>query len=501
MAFTQGPVPLRDEESYVERAFEGELLDEWSSGNWVALLGPRQHGKTSALLRFKQLVADSGLPVALVDLQKAPPLETYKKFASWFAETAKAQLNPGGEQLPNSDDVGILLMACLPSDNLAATVIVDEAANIKETDWRNSFYGQLRSISNRRADAPPEDPATRLRLIFSGTFHPDTLIELENSPFNTTERINTDDLTEGGVIELFERELGGEGEPLAKQAYAVVGGQPFLVQRLLVAATRSDDRAAGMARAVEKLRHGEVDHVVHLFGRVLESPKLAEIVGKMAATGSIPNEPDKDFQSLQILGIAKREGQNLVFRNRLYQEIAALSVQLRPEVAEVDAGGGAYVPLKESAFAFIDDLEYREIAMSAHNGAVNAMNSTNYRLAVVGFGVALEAVLIDWLVRRPGGDLTTAIASAKTAAQKSDIFISHENASDASTWRLINLVRVAKELNGIRGKLEVPDSLREMRNLVHPREMKNHYLPEKDLRPEAVTASGLISQVMRDIQT
>jgi hypothetical protein len=220
----------------------------------------------------------------------------------------------------------------------------------------------------------------------------------------------------------------------------------------------------------------------------------------MATNDRVPNEPaDKDYQYLQVLGVAKRDGEHLVFRNSLYADVAKRSVQLRPEAAEI-GGRAGFVHLQEEAFSFVNDAEYKEIALAAYNGGVDCINSGRYRLALVGFGVTLEAILIDWLGRKQAGELAQGLADAVTTAGR-NILNNFEVATDSATWRLVNLVRVARELQGIRGQLEIPDSLREMRNLVHPREMKANYLPEPQLEPEAVTAIGQISTVMRDIQT
>lgn len=504
MTHTQGPVPLRDEDSYLDRVFQHEVVQELSAGHWVVLLGPRQHGKTSALVRIKRQFTEVGLPIALVDLQASPPHETYRDFIEWFCSSVREQVLESDNldsSWPDTLDVGVLLLASLPEGNLPVTVLVDEASNIKDRDWRNAFYGQLRSISNKRADAAPEEGASRLRLLFSGTFHPDTLIDLENSPFNTCERIDTEDLTKDAVCGLFVRELGEGKDDLGVKAYEAVGGQPFLIQKLLAAAANAEDMEEGLSQALDKMRHGQVDHITHLFSRIIAKPKLARVVGDMAANGSVPNEPaDEDYQYLQVLGLAKRDGEYLVFRNQLYAEVAQGSVQLRPEVAANNQVGIGFVNLKEETFVFVQDAAYREIALSSYNGAANAINSGSYRLALVGFGVALESILIDWLVRKSAADLANALAAAQASAQ-GNLLNKFENATDASTWRLVNLVRVARELNGILGPLDVPESLREMRNLVHPRQMKLRNLSEAELKPEAITASGQISTVMRDIQT
>ena len=55
-------------------------------------------------------------------------------------------------------------------------ILIDEASNLKDDDWRNSFYGQLRAIANDRAIAKDGDIARRLRFVFAGTFRPESLL-------------------------------------------------------------------------------------------------------------------------------------------------------------------------------------------------------------------------------------------------------------------------------------------------------------------------------------
>ena len=60
MAHLQGPVPLADN-AYVKRPFENELHRELMANRWVLLLGPRQHGKTSALVRLQRALSENRL--------------------------------------------------------------------------------------------------------------------------------------------------------------------------------------------------------------------------------------------------------------------------------------------------------------------------------------------------------------------------------------------------------------------------------------------------------
>ena len=286
----QGPVPL-GHQSYIERRFELQLIRELQAGRWVLLLGPRQHGKTSALVRLRQTLMENGLQTGFVDLQDMPPRASYPEFIKSVCEVVNNQLNPNGTELPESDNIGVLFAAMLPEGNSPVVVLVDKASNIPDNVWRNSFYGQLRAISSRRAFAPDHDAAARLRFVFSGTFQPETLIDAANSPFNVCERIISDDLREEDVIAISRVALEGESAAVAHAIYLEVGGQPFLVQRLLSHIEGAEGRDAALAAAIAELRSGELDHVGHLFGKILAEPKLASIVAGMVANEAIPNEP------------------------------------------------------------------------------------------------------------------------------------------------------------------------------------------------------------------
>jgi hypothetical protein len=191
----------------------------------------------------------------------------------------------------------------------------------------------------------------------------------------------------------------------------------------------------------------------------------------------------------------RRDLEYLVFRNTLYKKIARSSPQLRPEASQQVGLNSHFYPLDESSLGFISDVEYREIFCSAYNGAVVAMNARSYRLALVGFGAALETMLVDWLAQKP-----PAIVASARVQSGAQFHSRYEMLSDPRTWRLVNLMRVARHLNGVRGLLDLPEPLRQLRNFVHPAVMKQSYLTEPNLRHEAIAAGGLVGAVMRDVQ-
>lgn len=60
------------------------------------------------------------------------------------------------------------------------------------------------------------------------------------------------------------------------------------------------------------------------------------------------------------------------------------------------------------------------------------------------------------------------------------------------------MMRGARKLAGIGGP-DIPESLREWRNLVHPAVCLNNYQADAHYRLEVVTAVGLFGMVLRDL--
>jgi hypothetical protein len=239
-----GPVPL-DNPAYVEREFEIALVREVQAGNWVLLLGPRQHGKTSAFIRLRKTLSEYATSTALVDLQKAPPFEIYAQLVTWFARQVGAALGRTVE-IPQTDDLATALSGALPEGSAPVVILIDEASNIGNDEWRNSFFGQLRAISSERAIARDGDVAKRLRLVFAGTFRPERLVTAANSPFNVCERIDTTDLTLKDIVRLAKEAGLTDPERTASLIHEAVGGQPYLIQRLIQVGLGADDTAAAI---------------------------------------------------------------------------------------------------------------------------------------------------------------------------------------------------------------------------------------------------------------
>lgn len=330
---TAGAVPV-DAEAYVTRGFEDEAFSHLTSkaADWVLLLGPRQHGKTSGLLRLQLRLVDNGFDVALIDLQAYGGQGDYPALLRWLSEQVADAV---GNRLPDEisgrqDDLEGWMTAALQGVGGSVAVFIDEAAAVPE-EFRRRLYSQLRALYNARRRPGKPRAIAQLVFLFAGTFRPELLIDSDNSPFNVSQDVASDDLTLIQARALAA--VGGAGlEDAADDIFELVGGQPYLLQTLLAAA--AGDAAGRQARideSLRRLREGTDRHAVAIFDQLAQDRASADVVVAMVdGGGSCPaNAADPVHAWLQVLGIASVRAGELTFRNSLYQQFAEAAPQLR----------------------------------------------------------------------------------------------------------------------------------------------------------------------------
>lgn len=507
---TAGPVPANSP-VYADRPFEASLRGHAFRRDWVLLLGPRQHGKTSALKRLCGDLSEAGFHVAFVDLQNLPKTDGYTDLLRVFAGAIARTFGTGIAEPPEGlqGDLVSWLQAALPVDDAPVAIVIDEASAISSEELRHSFFGQMRALKNVADGAAAGSVERRVQFIFAGTFRPNKLVaNALNSPFNVSEEVYTDDLLIGDVLTLSRLIDPDADEQLATRIFEAVGGQPYLIQKLIQSweNVAADQRLEALNIEIDRLGAEGNHHTDSLFGLALAEKALADVVTAVAVAGSCPNQPTEEFRFLRTMGLMRREGDQLTFRNELYRRLAQASAQVIPE-GDNPSGGqerparrSHFYRLDRSAFNFVTDVRLQEIASSFHNSAVDAVNAGGFRVAMVAFGVCLEAILIDWLLKKTGPERSAAIADSRAAQIPVNFRQPFEVEADPMTWSLVNLMKVARRLNATRGPLEVSDALRNMRNYVHPGKICEVYLAEADMQPEAVSAGSLVAALMRDLQ-
>lgn len=325
---TRAAVPL-DSPAYVPRSFERLTEQNVSAGRWVLILGPHQHGKTTGLIRVKSHLQEAAYYCAKVDLQSQPLCEDFEEFLSWFATEISTSLGVSISTPPagySRKSAATWIETALPSDSRPVVLLIDEAAAITNCEWLQSFYGQLRSIANKRAESVTGDLARRLSIVFSGAFLPEYLMpDSQNSPFNVCETIQTEDLTLEGLHSLQQQIEGYCDQDLVSQLYDSIGGQPYLAQMALYGLrdVQPNQKSAALTSLLCSYLTGTDEHFISLYRRVDERSGLREIVASMLSDDGVFIDPGShEHRYLQIVGLAKAEGPRLVFRNAVYQQIA-----------------------------------------------------------------------------------------------------------------------------------------------------------------------------------
>jgi len=498
-----GPVPINSV-NYIERKFEISTRSALLKRDWVLMLGPRQHGKTSALIRINKYLNDSGFRSGIVDLQRLPPALNFNQLLSWFCKSIANSMGLEFSEPTEGSELIDWLKSTIPTSGAPVVILVDEASSIRDEAQRNAFYGQIRSIKGAAAVSHTDSLEANLQFVFSGTFRPETLVDDLNSPFNVCIRVDTEDLNRDQVNRLVSLCLSKpESEIMiaADRIYSAVGGQPHLVQSLtgVIEGNSGEDDLGEIDKTLLHWQFEGSEHIRSVFYLVLQDSNLSKITAVVANQGKIVNDPANiDYKFLTTAGLLCRDGANLIFRNKLYEKIAQSSTQLIPDQPTAVNASGFLLPLRDADFSFVTDPELREIGLSSYNGAIEASNKRNFRLAIVGYGVALEAILVDWILQQNSSTIATAIANA--ASSKKPNFSNFEDKNDPLTWKLVNLMKVGRLLNGVRGPVELPDALREYRNWVHPAVIKKIYRTEESVEPEARSCNALLSIIIRDIQ-
>jgi AAA-like domain len=494
-----GHVPP-DSAAYVERDFVNECFAHLSGGRWVVLLGPRQHGKTSGLVRLMGLLREGGAHVARISFQGAPDVASYPELLDWLCRRVARQF--GVELVPpagaEASDLDAWLAATLPEERAQVVLVLDEAAGLKDADMRSLFYRQLRSLHDER-DAPRVPNLGRaFTILFSGTFEPKRLVADDlTSPFNVSERIETGDLTLEEAVALVEQVGATQAGAFVDRAYGLVGGQPMLLQHLLAKAERGDEAVTAEERYEEaeaKLLMGDSDHVSDLLYSIVNDRPVRDIAREVLhREDGAPFVATPEHRMLVTLGFAHVMEGRLLPRNPLYARVAAdhpmLSVEDRPA-----PGGVRVAPLGPGSFDFVADDYLRTFAEEQSEAGYDAYNGGHIRLALTGLGSALEAVLIDVLEQAGAAAVTKARNKAKNTN-----FSSGQDKEDPGTWRLTNLVEVAHELEDLGASLLAAHAIRELRNLVHPAADREKPVPQADLDAEFKAVEGVFIALVRDL--
>lgn len=496
--------------AYIQRPFEHEVFGHLAAGDWVTLLGPRQHGKTSALVRLSDDLASEGLSPAIVDLSTFPYVgsvsDPWPAFLAWLVSQIQSSLSLETSPRHEYGDLPSALSAAFARAIGTPVLILDEASRLP-SDLGPRFFSQLRSVHTAQRSGLAQTEISGLSLLFAGTFRPDTIIDDDNSPFNVSRLVHTSDLTVQDIRDLASRVATDDLSGWADRIYSEVGGQPYLVQLFLdaLAASEKSLQDEAFQTALTNVAAGNDGHLPALFRRLARESGAEELVARMVAAGSagIRTTGDGLAAFLTTVGIAKVVDFQMTARNRLYSNALDSSPSFNPDAfvqhappkaSAVSNSGVAIAALTSEDLAWIKDEELREVVSDLHAGGLTSFHAGNYRMALAGFGAAYEGIILA-IVEQLGAGARKALCSQLTLSngKRPD-----QNPANCTFEGLILIAHASGQIPLI--PPAVSHVARDWRNLVHPDKARREFQAESALHPEAQICAALVAKLIQHLR-
>ncbi len=335
MFITYGPV---EPELFIGREKELRNLERWIKlvSNYVIVLGSRQTGKTSLLLKLRSLLQNR-YSFAFIDLQSFTGLSNAQFYRS-LCQEIKAQL---GKVLDEPIDLGT-------TTGVDFLYFLSEISRISKVPRIIIMLDEMGGLSSENAHSIADTARSaftqrqlkiafkKLVFIFSGATDMQKLMNGEVSPLkNITQQIYITDFSREEVEKLLRMGFEEGGITISKEVidriYHWTGGHPYLTQRLgsLIEDTLFDSPdmkvdSSLVDSVVARLhREGDVNlqHIMRHLGELSPSDlaKVHEI-----NSGRKPvrfSRTDPILERLELIGIIRAgEDGNCVIRNGIYNE-------------------------------------------------------------------------------------------------------------------------------------------------------------------------------------
>jgi serine phosphatase RsbU (regulator of sigma subunit) len=338
MFVTNGPVPP-DSPLFVGRVAELKRMERWLTevNCYGALLGARQTGKTSLLLKLRHSLSDK-YAFVFVDFQAiegAQPQQCFAHIAEQMAEQLADTI--GGEGPPSLKDnktfSAFLQDFSQKARALRIIVILDEIGALpQETAIR--LAGAIRAVFTERLVKPD---LARYVFVLAGAMDMMELTTGRTSPLgNVTEKIYLGDLTLEESKQLLAEPFGRAGlKPFTRinrSLHKWTSGHPYWTQLLADNLASSPQPPTGRAieKIVEQLLQTEDRNLPHVIRQLKADDALWNLAESLL--NGVPLQFSRSngaIAKLELIGILKERDGRCAIRNLIYQE-AMQRHQIKP---------------------------------------------------------------------------------------------------------------------------------------------------------------------------
>ncbi len=480
--FVAGGTLGADAGSYVARRADSELLESLRRGEFAYVLDSRQKGKSSLMIRTRQVLESEGTLTVLIDLQRfGSNLDPERWYASMLLAAGQELrledrlLDLWDEQKhagPMQRFFGALERGTAELGK-PVVVFVDEIDYVRSLPFStDEFFAGIREYYNRRASGGQ----SHLGFCLLGVATPSELIrDVQITPFNVGTRVELTDFTldELAPYAAALSQDGRDGAALVRRIHRWTGGHPYLTQRMAsaVAAQPAVRSAGGLDRVAESLffsvkARAEEPNLTDVSRRVLESPiegvspeearsRILDLYRQVREGRRVrDDETDSVVSILKLSGLTRVLEGYLLVRNQVYfrafdrawleanlpeaetvrQRRAAHRAILRTSLV---AGAVVLAVGAAAAFGFVkaaDEAKARKVALDANERTMLALKEAeDERVRADGKAIeaenqrarandkAIEAERASRLTAQQAKKLAAAVeekANALTAAQR-----------------------------------------------------------------------------------
>jgi hypothetical protein len=350
--FVDGGTLDAQEESYVTRPADQQLLNKILAGAICYVLTARQMGKSSLMIRTARKLSDRGIRAAMVDLTTIGTVSISEWYLGLLSRIARAlnldadvqafwhtHENFGAHQL-FIDFLRDVVLNEIP-DNI--TIFIDEIDSTLNLSFRDDFFAAIRAMYNLRAN---DSAYQRLTFVLLGVATPLNLMEdLSRTPFNIGTRIVLQEFSYIDAAPLrraLDEFCAGQGDAMMQRIFYWTRGHPYLTQRLCLMAATYSNRGALRGQKIQ-WDDQRIDKLVELAffsDEARRDPNLTFVRDRIR--GTVPAERQElltlyrdvyadnpvleDDRSqtqlyLELFGLVRVEQGRLRIRNEIYRKV------------------------------------------------------------------------------------------------------------------------------------------------------------------------------------
>lgn len=326
--------PLTEDEAplYVERDEDKKVAACVRRGDYMALIGARQTGKTSLLCRLQRQLLDEGCIPIYIDLSSFGGTVEGRWYEHLRGEmqTQIERVLPGISILPMRDHLDFRqALRKLPKDDFPSlskiVMLLDEVSAVPEP-FSDRFFGAIRAVFSSRG---VHSEFKRYVFVLAGAFIPGEIVkDKDNSPFNISEPIHTSDANQDGIAKLvrnLERLGLSISSEVIERIFHWTAGHLCLTQRLcaiLEERGESQLTTRSVDSAVKEMLSDDIN-ICHVRKKVdsLEG-EIGRLVQEILEGAKVKfSRNDLDVARLELTGLIKEdEDGNCVVRNRIYEK-------------------------------------------------------------------------------------------------------------------------------------------------------------------------------------